>query len=259
MKYYNQNNYSDLKYPSSAHPSATIKSGGCGVVSSTILVNNLFDKEVYTVKAMRDLAIKCGARVAEGTNVATLLKAICNEYKELSFTTTSDENKLVEHLKKGGMAIANQGNAYEVFSSAGHFVVAYRMVGDNIEVVDPQMYDSKYKKSPKKDRIVKATSTGCIVSKNIIGKATADRTPSYYLITKTSIKKETPKSEKITYYNKYTGKSDSIVDALASLKIDSSFSNRKKIAAKNGMAAYTGSVAQNEKLLKLLKAGKLIK
>lgn len=64
---------------------------------------------------------------------------------------------------------------------------------------------------------------------------------------------------KVTYYPKYTGKSGSIVDALKSLKIDSSMTNRKKIASKNGISGYSGTPTQNTKMLSLLKSGKLIK
>lgn len=63
----------------------------------------------------------------------------------------------------------------------------------------------------------------------------------------------------VEYYPKYTGKSNSIVDALKSLKIDSSLSYRKKIAEKNGITGYKGTAAQNGKMLELLKQGKLIK
>ena len=61
------------------------------------------------------------------------------------------------------------------------------------------------------------------------------------------------------YYKKYTGKSVSLVDALKSLKIDYSLSNRKKIAKANGIKGYTGTAKENSKLLDLLKKGKLIK
>lgn len=62
----------------------------------------------------------------------------------------------------------------------------------------------------------------------------------------------------VKYYKKYTGKSNSLVDALKSLKIDSAFSNRKKIAKANGITLYLGTGAQNTKLLNLLKQGKLV-
>lgn len=55
----------------------------------------------------------------------------------------------------------------------------------------------------------------------------------------------------------YTG--NSIVNALNRIGVDSSLANRKKIAAANGIAKYTGNAAQNTKMLKLLKAGTLKK
>jgi hypothetical protein len=62
------------------------------------------------------------------------------------------------------------------------------------------------------------------------------------------------------YYDKYTGKSTSIIDALTAVgENDTSKTHRAKIAAANGIKSYTGSAAQNTKLLTLLKKGKLIK
>lgn len=55
----------------------------------------------------------------------------------------------------------------------------------------------------------------------------------------------------------YNGKS--IVDALKKISIDSSFSNRSKIAKKNNINLYIGNSSQNLKLLSLLKDGKLLK
>lgn len=62
-----------------------------------------------------------------------------------------------------------------------------------------------------------------------------------------------------SYYPRYTGNSVSIVDALQNVGVESSFANRKKIAEKNGITGYRGSMDQNNKLLFLLKNGKLIK
>lgn len=62
-----------------------------------------------------------------------------------------------------------------------------------------------------------------------------------------------------SYYKKYTGSSVSLVDALKSVGVDSSMTNRKKIAKANGISNYTGTSSQNTKLLNLLKQGKLKK
>lgn len=60
------------------------------------------------------------------------------------------------------------------------------------------------------------------------------------------------------YYKKYTGKSGSIAEALKSIGVNNSFSNRAKIAKKNGIKLYIGTAKQNITLLNLLKQGKLI-
>lgn len=66
-------------------------------------------------------------------------------------------------------------------------------------------------------------------------------------------------SNTIVYFKQYNGDSPSIVDALKAIDVDSKFSYRSKIAKVNGIKAYTGTKTQNEKLLKLLKSGKLLK
>ena len=71
-----------------------------------------------------------------------------------------------------------------------------------------------------------------------------------------------PKKKKNTsskYFKAYKGDSESIVDALEAIGVKSDFSYRKKIAAKNKIKDYKGTAEQNEKMLALLKKGKLIK
>ncbi len=63
----------------------------------------------------------------------------------------------------------------------------------------------------------------------------------------------------ISYYPRYTGNSVSIVDGLQAVGVNSSYANRERIAVKNGITGYRGSADQNNKLLSLLKNGKLIK
>lgn len=64
--------------------------------------------------------------------------------------------------------------------------------------------------------------------------------------------------EIVVYYPKYIGNSVSIVDALNAIGEDASLENRKKIAKTNGINSYSGTPAQNTKMLNLLKLGKLI-
>lgn len=67
------------------------------------------------------------------------------------------------------------------------------------------------------------------------------------------------KNSTINFFKQYTGNSLSIVDALKSIGENSSFTNRNKIASANGITNYMGTSTQNNRLLTLLKEGKLIK
>lgn len=62
------------------------------------------------------------------------------------------------------------------------------------------------------------------------------------------------------YYPKYTGYSISIVDALKAVgEKDTTKAHRAQIAKANGISGYSGSLTQNNKLMKLLKNGKLVR
>lgn len=62
----------------------------------------------------------------------------------------------------------------------------------------------------------------------------------------------------IKYFKAYMGTSNSIVDALFSIKVENTFAYRKKIANANGIKTYLGTASQNLSLVALLKEGKLI-
>lgn len=64
---------------------------------------------------------------------------------------------------------------------------------------------------------------------------------------------------KTIYYPEVSSKYKSLVDALNSIKVDSSFEHRVKIAQKNNVKNYKGTALQNKRLLDKLKAGKLIR
>ena len=63
----------------------------------------------------------------------------------------------------------------------------------------------------------------------------------------------------IEYYPACANSQKSLVDALKSIGVDSSITNRKTIAKLNGVQNYNGTPQQNTQLLQLLKNGQLIK
>lgn len=68
-----------------------------------------------------------------------------------------------------------------------------------------------------------------------------------------------PAAAESPFFPAYAGSSPSIVTALDALGVDSTFPYRAQIAAANGIADYSGSAAQNNALLRLLKQGGLAK
>ena len=62
-----------------------------------------------------------------------------------------------------------------------------------------------------------------------------------------------------SYYPACNSKYTSLVDALNSIGVDSSFNNRKAISQKNNVRDYTGTADQNNQILSKLKAGRLKK
>lgn len=65
------------------------------------------------------------------------------------------------------------------------------------------------------------------------------------------------RGSEVKYYPQYKGNSVSLVDALVTMGIKSTFENRTKIANANGYKNYTGTAQENTFLLKLLKEGML--
>lgn len=85
---------------------------------------------------------------------------------------------------------------------------------------------------------------------------------AYIKYEKENSKTEKPKESnisKVSYYKACSSKHTSIVEALKSIGVDGSYTNRKKIAEKNNIKNYKGTASQNIELLNKLKKGKLIK
>lgn len=190
--YYNQNNYGNVPYPSPTAPNATIKSGGCGPTCAAMIVSNLTSKTVDP-KAMASFAIKIGARVSGGTDMNKLAKGLVGQYG-LTYATTNDENTLIQHLKSGGMAIANVGGdrpGYKgVFSDSGHYVVVAGIAQDGrIIVLDPGYYAGKFNKTGRVGKVtVKGNECHCAIT--VLVQDTSNRNPGYYLFARKEVKKE---------------------------------------------------------------------
>ena len=68
----------------------------------------------------------------------------------------------------------------------------------------------------------------------------------------------TPQPTGDVYFPACSASCTTVTQGLQEIGADASYANRKVIAAANGIADYSGTAAQNEQMLALLKAGKLI-
>lgn len=188
MIYYNQNNYSNYKYPSSSNPKATIKTGGCGVTVMAMIVSNMTTTKLTPPECAK-ISINNGARVSGGTDMAKLSKVICQKYP-LVYTTTNDEAKLQQHLLNGGMAIANVGGNRKgwtgVFSDSGHYIVVcgYNRTTHKATIMDPGYYSGKFNKAARKGR-VNVSGNYCYATLETLHFDTYNRNPNYYLFSRT--------------------------------------------------------------------------
>ena len=189
MKYYNQNNYAHIPYPSQQLPNATVKSGGCGLCCSSNVLS--FFGADYPPEVLAPIFIQKGARVNGGTNMfiaANIVSELCG----CEFETTSDENKLIECLKDGGIVIANvDGDIGEkgIFSNQGHFIniLSYNS-DDTLNVFDVAYYKGKFSSAYRSQYVKESTDQYGnpiqICSKEVLDIDTKHRTPNYYLFRK---------------------------------------------------------------------------
>lgn len=170
--------YKGIKYGQ-----GTVYTSGCGCAALCNALDVLGIARV-SVKAMCAYAVSVDARVEGGTDEGVLLRNAAKKYG-FTYRTTSKNVELLAHLKSGGVAILHGGNSYKLFSDSGHFVCAVAASGNTVTVLDSFWYDGKYKRNAIRRNYVSVVDDG-IIKTSIVqcGKATADRSPSYYLISK---------------------------------------------------------------------------
>ena len=173
----------ESKYKSISYGSNSIYNSACGPASLCNALKALGLADI-SIPTMCQLAVSCGARVDGGTVMATLLRETARKY-HFTYSTTSSNAELLEHLKAGGVAILHNGSRYKLFSNSGHFVAAVAASGTTITVLDSYWYSGKYTASSIRRNYVSVVQKGVIkTSLTQCGKATADRSPSYYLISR---------------------------------------------------------------------------
>lgn len=184
-KYYNQRNYPNIPYPSPSNKKATVKSGGCGVCCGAMVIANLLHENV-NIEQFARFCIKNGARVSGGTDMLRLGRLLERDYG-LNFATTNDTTVFVDHLRRGGIAIANvSGNRkgyIGIFSDSGHYVVVPAIEGERLTVLDPALYAGKYEIVGRRGKVIVDGNT-CYCKLAVLVDDVKGRNPEYYLFSR---------------------------------------------------------------------------
>ncbi|MCX7614873.1 MAG: hypothetical protein N2Z65_03870 [Clostridiales bacterium] len=179
--YYNQNNYSNVPYPSAGNPTATVKTGGSGVCCASMVVEELTG-EVWPPDESALYAMKAGARITGDTKMELLASCIAKDFG-LMIKTTNDINVLVSHLTRG-LAIINVGGdrtGYTgLFSDIGCYIVAAGIKDGKVIIYDPGFYEGKFLKTGRRGK-VSVSGDEIYVAPEWLDKDTENCSPRYYL------------------------------------------------------------------------------
>ena len=151
--YYNQRDTRWAKHPytSTAHPRATIQSGGCGPTSSAALVTSLKDTVIYPDR-MGDLFKQNGIRAAEGTDLNKAVRYIAKKY-DLEFTQLSSNDDLINYLANGYVALVSVYGG-SIFSTGGHIMFLCGYANGMIQVHDSNLYVNKFNTAARRGKVI---------------------------------------------------------------------------------------------------------
>lgn len=113
----NDPKYSSYTFP--VHSGASMAANGCGIVSTTMVIQYLTGKKV-SVETVATWADKNGHFNGIGSN-GTLFPAAAKKWKVGTTKTTKNLNTVIKALQNGRPVISYQGAG--LFTSGGHFIV----------------------------------------------------------------------------------------------------------------------------------------
>ena len=173
MYYYlNQTNYPHVAYPTLTdipelmRTDSTVRSAGCGLCSASMVVTNLTGRAFSLIDCL-ELSLGVKANHSPGTDMDLLAPYVAERF-DLDMVATDDPELLREHLKRGGMAVANvTGDRPEdghvgLFSHGGHYVavVGIEEEGETVIVLDPSQLPDKFHEEGREGKVIE---NGCIL------------------------------------------------------------------------------------------------
>lgn len=187
MHYINQNDYPHIPYP---HPEGiytdmepTIATSGCALCCLCMVVGLLTEHTLTLEDAIR-LSMESGANSTKGTRGKVLLPYAAPKFG-LQCEFTPDPEPFLAHLKQGKVAIVRAAGDTEagvgLFSHSPHSIVAYRLKGDEVCILDPDLRPGKFDEDGRQGKVrTEGNLAYCHIDDLI--RDSAGRSTSYALI-----------------------------------------------------------------------------
>ena len=191
MLYLNQLNYPDIPYEHNVagggppEGKGNVAAAGCGPCCLCMMVENLTTEHLDLMDCLK-MSADLKANMERGTDLKILGKAVAEKFG-LGYSTTSDIEVLADHLRRGGMAVANAGGDREgynaVFSHGGHYIAVISVDGDTACVLDPSYKPGKYEEEGRQGKAAVAEPF-VYCSLEVLRKDCENRDPSFYLFSR---------------------------------------------------------------------------
>ena len=204
----------------------------------------LSERARYANNKKADLFVSMHINAGGGTGYETFV------YSNVSNTSSTGKMQSTVHAEANKqMKVTDRGKKKANFAVLRETNMP-AILPENL-FIDRKEDAAKLKDSKFLDKVAKGHAIGIAKTLGLKKKgSTSTSNKTSNTDTSTSNKKQSTSNK--TSSKKYT----SIVDYLKDNKIDSSLANRKKLATKHGIKNYTGTAAQNAKLLSILQGGK---
>ena len=194
MKYINQLEYPDIPYitrfeyegeDKEKGKTTTVRSSGCGLCSSIMVLDRLLPEYSFDVKDAVELSYACEANHLRGTDYKRYAPKFAEKFG-LEWEKSNDPERLRYCLHTGGAAVlhvkGDRDGYVGVFSHGGHYVAAISEERDGrIAILDPAYKEGKYEEEGRKGLVELKNGVIALCDMQVIIDDTAPAEPSFHL------------------------------------------------------------------------------
>lgn len=188
MLYLNQLKYGHIPYQHNMKNGgpppgrANVGTSGCGPCSLCMVVENLTCGHLDLEECVR-MSERLKANMELGTDLKILAPAVA-EKCGLEYSFTDEKEVLADHLRRGGMAVANSSGDRDgyigVFTHGGHYVAVNSIDGDEVCILDPSYKEGKFEEEGRKGKVL-VDEPFVYCSLETLWEDCAGRSPRFYL------------------------------------------------------------------------------